>query len=119
MSENYTILETWDKCVSSEEVCKILHNHAYDRVRDNDPYGLLTRVIKDEIEELPSVTPILKIGKDLGNGFERFICSECGIELADYCKITYWGKSKNEMRHEYHMRFCPECGTKIYRVIRG
>ena len=113
MNEDCVILETWDKCVSRKEVCKILHNHAYDRVYDSDVYGLLTRVINDEIEELPSVTPVLKIGKDYGNSFDKFICSECGIELADYCKITYWGESKKDMRFEYNMKFCPECGTKI------
>lgn len=47
---------------------------------------------------------------------DQFICSECGIHLEDWVEVWFdedFGYSENEIRSEYTMRYCPNCGRKI------
>ena len=44
---------------------------------------------------------------------DRFLCSECGIELGDWNRIERDEDDGEETHFEYRFRFCPNCGSPI------
>ena len=42
------------------------------------------------------------------NPADYFVCSECGICLTDYLSVK-----EDDVRCEYKIKYCPECGAKM------
>ena len=40
---------------------------------------------------------------------DEFICSECGIDIADFCRYD----PKEDACYEYEFKYCPNCGAKM------
>ena len=40
---------------------------------------------------------------------DEFICSECGINLTEFCGYV----PEEDIMYEYKFKYCPECGAKM------
>lgn len=49
------------------------------------------------------------------NEVDGFKCSNCGLEITDYCRIEYDEDDLAATYHEYIPRYCPNCGRFIKR----
>lgn len=68
------------------------------------------------IAQLPSVTPKQRTGHNCNEDYadcDQFVCSECGIELQDWCRIERDEDDGKITCHEYVMKYCPNCGTRM------
>ena len=55
-------------------------------------------------------------GKNVGTDYDetdQFVCSECGIELQGWYRVERDEDDGEETYHEYRLRYCPQCGTRI------
>lgn len=67
------------------------------------------------IKGLPSVTPAHKKCHNANTDYaecDRFVCSNCGIELQDWHRIEH-NEDGDIAYHEYEFNYCPNCGAKI------
>lgn len=46
---------------------------------------------------------------------DQFICSECGIELQDWCRVERDEEGSPIGCYQYEFKFCPNCGA----VMKG
>ena len=44
---------------------------------------------------------------------DKFICSNCGINLAEWVRVVVDEEENDTMYYEYTFKFCPECGNKV------
>lgn len=54
--------------------------------------------------------------KNVGTDYDevdQFVCSECGIELQDWCRVERDEDDGEETYHEYRIRYCPNCGARV------
>ena len=49
------------------------------------------------------------------NEVDGFKCSNCGLEIADYCRVERDTDDGSESYHEYILKYCPNCGRFIKR----
>ena len=98
--------EPCDDCISREEVLAILGRES--RLWGNN-YEDWT-VAKQEIKEMPSVTPKPKTGhwiaQDIHNCHTDFKCSECGYI---HSFMHLYGKPTADYT------YCPNCGSRMER----
>lgn len=40
---------------------------------------------------------------------DEFICSECGIDLTEFCRYD----PEEDVAYEYEFKYCPNCGAKM------
>ncbi len=67
------------------------------------------------INNLPPVTPIYKKCHNANTDYadcDQFVCSNCGIELQDWCRVERDEEDGDVTYHEYEFNFCPNCGAK-------
>lgn len=58
----------------------------------------------------------IRHGKNIGTDYDetdQFVCSECGIELQGWYRVEHDEDDGEETYHEYRLRYCPHCGTRI------
>lgn len=66
----------------------------------------------DTVNEQPSVDVRLVVrGKNITEmrPVDEFICSECGIDIVDFCRY----EPEEDCAYEYEFKFCPNCGAKM------
>lgn len=75
--------------------------------------GEFAEIVGREVHE-SSVTPTIKKCYNVSDYAEcdQFICSRCGIELQDWCRVER-DEDGDITYHEYEFRFCPNCGAKL------
>ena len=44
---------------------------------------------------------------------DEWICSHCGINLAEWVRVVVDEEENDTMYYEYTFKFCPECGHKV------
>ena len=70
----------------------------------------------DEVENCPAADVVeWKTCKNVAIEYDdcdQFMCSECGIELQDWRRVER-DEDGLEVYHDYRLRFCPNCGSKI------
>ena len=56
------------------------------------------------------VAPVLR-GKNVTSmhPVDEFICSECGVDITDFCRYD----PKEDACYEYEFKYCPYCGAKM------
>lgn len=40
---------------------------------------------------------------------DEFVCSECGIDITDFCRYD----PEEDATYEYEFKYCPNCGAKM------
>ena len=62
------------------------------------------------IAPVEDVAPVVH-GKNITemHQVDEFICSECGIDITDFCRYD----PENEACYEYVFKYCPNCGAKM------
>lgn len=68
-----------------------------------------------EIGDAPfydDIPPVVR-GKNITemHPVDEFICSECGIDIIDFCRY----EPEEDCTYEYEFNFCPNCGAKMDR----
>ena len=60
---------------------------------------------------------LLNTCKDISdfNEVDGFKCSNCGMEITDFCRIECDEDDGSETYHEYVPKYCPNCGRFINR----
>lgn len=60
---------------------------------------------------------LLNTCKDISgyNEVDGFKCSNCGLEITDYCRVERDEDDGSETYHEYVPKYCPNCGRFINR----
>ena len=60
---------------------------------------------------------LLNTCKDISdfNEVDGFKCSNCGIEITDFCRSECDEDDGSETYHEYVPKYCPNCGRFINR----
>lgn len=76
--------------------------------RENDH---VCKKYKDRIVDLSKVNICHNMNTDY-DSVDQFVCSECGIELQDWNRVEREDDGEI-IYHEYHLRYCPNCGRKI------
>ncbi len=65
-----------------------------------------------DIKEHPvaDVAPVVH-GKNITDmhPVDEFICSQCGIDLTEFCRYD----PEEDVSYEYKFKYCPECGAKM------
>ena len=69
------------------------------------------------VESAPAVdvAPVVH-GENIGEDYaavDQFVCSKCGIELQGWYRVERDVDDGEETHHEYVMRYCPNCGTRM------
>lgn len=99
------------KVVNINDVLKILHKYGeFLFVTDHLRY----MEMRNEIANLPNVTPQPKMGKWIKNEWGNISCSFCGC-TALYDKV-YPGESVFGKAIQVKSTFCPTCGAKMQEV---
>lgn len=49
------------------------------------------------------------------NEVDGFKCSNCGIEITDFCRVERDEDDGSESYHEFILKYCPNCGRFIKR----
>lgn len=113
-------MENEVRLIDGNRLVKCLKNKRLHILNENENNGAAVFAdIIDLIEYEPEiyvlqkeadVAPVVH-GKNITDmhPVDEFICSECGIDLTEFCRYD----PEEDVAYEYEFKYCPNCGAKM------
>lgn len=107
------------RLIDADELMNMMYHEAFETDSGLQKWDsgcwIRYKMLENVIKKVPRITghmiELCENKNDKYDSCDQFVCSECGIELQGWRKVTE--DDGETVCSEYEFRFCPNCGRSV------